>query len=300
MELDMRKMRILQAIIDDYILTATPVGSRTVSKKSDIALSSATIRNVMSDLEEMGYLEQPHTSAGRIPSEKAYRLYVNSIMHRAMLTESEQRFIQNCYSNTINKVDEIVRQTAWVLSNMTKYTSLVLSPNINAVKLKHIQLVPVTEGKALVVIVTDAGITRDYMIRVPRDITAEQLERISRILTERLRNKRLDTVNYPEYSDMDKARSFLNVIESKDMLRNMLTEATKVEFSVTIGTENPSEDMKDCSLVTATYKVGGTPLGSLGVIGPTRMDYARVLAVLGQLGKSLGTILTNMFEEEQR
>ena len=275
MELDMRKMRILQAIIDDYILTATPVGSRTVSKKSDIALSSATIRNVMSDLEEMGYLEQPHTSAGRIPSEKAYRLYVNSIMHRAMLTESEQRFIQNCYSNTINKVDEIVRQTAWVLSNMTKYTSLVLSPNINAVKLKHIQLVPVTEGKALVVIVTDAGITRDYMIRVPRDITAEQLERISRILTERLRNKRLDTVNqeeipelyvtmkeqrdflndtldtvrksaengsklelsgannmlnYPEYSDMDKARSFLNVIESKDMLRNMLTEATKVEF----------------------------------------------------------------------
>ena len=217
----------------------------------------------MSDLEEMGYLEQPHTSAGRIPSEKAYRLYVNSIMHKAMLTESEQRFIQNCYSNTINKVDEIVRQTAWVLSNMTKYTSLVLSPNINAVKLKHIQLVPVTEGKALVVIVTDAGITRDYMIRVPRDITAEQLERISRILTERLRNKRLDTVNqeeipelyvtmkeqrdflndtldtvrksaengsklelsgannmlnYPEYSDMDKARSFLNVIESKDML----------------------------------------------------------------------------------
>ena len=172
MELDMRKMRILQAIIDDYILTATPVGSRTVSKKSDIALSSATIRNVMSDLEEMGYLEQPHTSAGRIPSEKEYRLYVNSIMHRAMLTESEQRFIQNCYSNTINKVDEIVRQTAWVLSNMTKYTSLVLSPNINAVKLKHIQLVPVTEGKALVVIVTDAGIIRDYMIRVPRDITA--------------------------------------------------------------------------------------------------------------------------------
>ena len=112
MELDMRKMRILQAIIDDYILTATPVGSRTVSKKSDIALSSATIRNVMSDLEDMGYLEQPHTSAGRIPSEKAYRLYVNSIMHCAMLTENEQRFIQNCYSNTINKVDEIVRQTA--------------------------------------------------------------------------------------------------------------------------------------------------------------------------------------------
>ena len=224
MELDMRKMRILQAIIDDYILTATPVGSRTVSKKSDIALSSATIRNVMSDLEEMGYLEQPHTSAGRIPSEKAYRLYVNSIMHRAMLTESEQRFIQNCYSNTINKVDEIVRQTAWVLSNMTKYTSLVLSPNINAVKLKHIQLVPVTEGKALVVIVTDAGITRDYMIRVPRDITAEQLERISRILTERLRNKRLDTVNQEEIPELH-----VTMKEQRDFLNDTLDTVRKVQ-----------------------------------------------------------------------
>ena len=345
MELDMRKMRILQAIIDDYILTAAPVGSRTVSKNPDISLSSATIRNVMSDLEEMGYLEQPHTSAGRIPSEKAYRLYVNSIMQRAMLTPMEQRFIQDCYSNTLNKVDDIVRQTAWVLSNMTRYTSLVLTPQMSTARLRHIQLVPVTEGKALMVIVTDAGITRDYLIDVPKDITYEQLERISRILTLRLKNRRLDRVsseelpemftefeshrvfldgvlshigssadkgaklelsgatnmlNYPEYSDMERARSFLSVIESKDMLTKLLTDATKVEFSITIGNENPSEELKDCSIVTATYKVGGNPLGSLGVIGPTRMNYSRVLAVLKHLGGSLGNILTNMFEEERQ
>lgn len=345
MELDMRKLRILQAIIDDYILTAAPVGSRTVSKNPDISLSSATIRNVMSDLEDMGYLEQPHTSAGRIPSEKAYRLYVNNIMQRAMLTPGEQRFIQDCYSNTINKVDDIVRQTAWVLSNMTQYTSLVLAPQMNAARLRHIQLVPVTEGRALMVIVTDAGITRDYIIDVPKDITYEQLERISRILTGHLKNKRLDKVNvedipelfsemeahrqfldgalslmsssagsetklelsgttnmlnYPEYSDMEKARSFLSVIESKDMLTQLLTEATKVEFSITIGNENASEELKDCSIVTATYKVGGNPLGSLGVIGPTRMNYSRVLAVLKHLGGSLGNILTNMFEEERQ
>ena len=345
MELDMRKMRILQAIIDDYILTAAPVGSRTVSKNPDISLSSATIRNVMSDLEEMGYLEQPHTSAGRIPSEKAYRLYVNSIMQRAMLTPGEQRFIQDCYSNTINKVDDIVRQTAWVLSNMTHYTSLVLTPKMSTARLRHIQLVPVTEGKALMVIVTDAGITRDYLINVPKDITYDQLEKISRILTGRLRNRRLDRVNgeeipelfteleshrvfldgvlghigssadkgaklelsgttnmlnYPEYSDMEKARTFLSVIESKDMLTKLLTDATKVEFSITIGNENASEELKDCSIVTATYKVGGNPLGSLGVIGPTRMNYSRVLAVLKHLGGSLGNILTNMFEEERQ
>lgn len=344
MELDMRKMRILQAIIDDYILTATPVGSRTVSKNPEISLSSATIRNVMSDLEEMGYLEQPHTSAGRIPSEKAYRLYVNNIMQRAMLSDAERCYIKNCYSNTINKVDEIVKQTAWVLSNMTRYTSLVLAPKINAVKLKHIQLVPVGEGKALAVIVTDAGITRDYLMRIPADVTPYDLERISRILTAHLKNKRLDRageidipelfmeleanrsflnntmniikksaetgagvelsgatnmLNYPEYSDMDKARSFLSVIESKDLLQQMLTDATKVEFSITIGNENLSESMKDCSFVTATYKVGNEPLGSLGVIGPTRMNYSRVLAVLGHLGKSLSEMLTNMFEEEQ-
>lgn len=344
MELDMRKMRILQAIIDDYILTATPVGSRTVSKNPDISLSSATIRNVMSDLEEMGYLEQPHTSAGRIPSEKAYRLYVNSIMQRARLTEQELRYIQSCYSSTINNVGEIVRQTAKALSSMTRYTSLVLSPNISSVKLRHIQLVPVSEGRVLVVVVTDAGIIRDYLISVPGNISPAQLERISSILTARLRNRRLDKVNegaipgifsemeahrdflnaalsavracagpgpavelsgatnmlnYPEYSDMERARSFLSVIDSQELLQRMMTDAAKVEFSITIGTENLSEDMKDCSLVTATYKVGGNPLGSMGVLGPIRMNYARVLAVLGHIGDSLSAILTNMFEEER-
>ena len=179
MELDMRKMRILQAIIDDYILTATPVGSKVVSMNPEIALSSATIRNVMSELEGMGYLEQPHTSAGRIPSEKAYRLYVNQIMHRAMLTEAEKKFIRTCYSTTLDKVDEVMRQTAWVLSSMTRYTSIVLAPQLNAVKLKHIQLVPVGEGKALAVIVTDAGITRDTIIHIPRDMDSLYLEQLS-------------------------------------------------------------------------------------------------------------------------
>ncbi len=345
MDLDMRKMRILQAIIDDYIMTATPVGSRTISKLPDISLSSATIRNEMSDLEEMGYLEQPHTSAGRVPSEKAYRLYVNSIMQRAELTEAEKRFIKNCYSNTLDEVDEIVRQTAWVLSSMSKYTSMVLKPALTAVRIKHIQLVPVSDGRALAVVVTDMGVTRDTLINVPRGMSYQQLERVSRILTARLQgcpirdvasvnipelqadlnsqreflnnalaalHKTFDDgpggvqlsgatnmLNYPEYSDMSKARSFLAAIETKDVLYKILTEAADVEFSIKIGQENQEKDIQDCSVVTAVYKVGGSAVGTLGVIGPVRMDYARVLALMRHIGKSVSEVLTNLMEEER-
>ncbi len=344
MDLDMRKMRILAAIVDDYILTAMPVGSRTISKHTDINLSSATIRNEMSDLEEMGYLEQPHTSAGRIPSDKAYRLYVDTLMHRAMLSENEIQFIDDHFSKKLNEVEEIVKQTAWVLSNMTQYTSAVLSPQLHAIKIKHVQLVPVSEEKALCVIVTDAGIVRDSIVRVPFGVDADELERVSRILTQRLHNSRMDRavktilpelskefaehktflqatldsmkqgmridaekvalsgttnmLNYPEYSDMDKARGFLSAIETKDRIYDMLTKATDLEFTVTIGTENKDAQMQDCSVVTATYRVGNDPIGSLGIIGPTRMDYSRVMAILGYMGKSLSEMFTNMFEEE--
>ena len=346
MDLIDRKYRILQAIIDDYIMTATPVGSRTIAKHADIGFSSATIRNEMADLEEMGYLEQPHTSAGRVPSDKAYRLYVNSLMQRAQLSDAEIRYIRDHYSRRLDEVDEVVKQTAWVLSSITKYTSMVLAPQLHAIKLKYIHLVPIAEDKALAIIVTDAGMTRDSIIRIPSGMTPDMLERLGRTLTTRFANCRLDELtlaqfngisgevaeqkafldamlrsvrksmspggrsvelsgttnilNYPEYSDMERARALLTAIEEKDMLYRMLTEATNVEFSVRIGSENEDESIRDCSVVTATYKIGSNPIGSFGVIGPTRMDYARVLAMLGQIGRSLSEVLTNMFEEERK
>ena len=180
MELDARKMQILQAIIDDYILTATPVGSRTIAKRSDIGFSSATIRNEMADLEDMGYLDQPHTSAGRIPSDKAYRLYVNTIMQRAKLSDAEIRYIQDHYSHRLDEVDEVVKQTAWVLSSITKYTSMVLAPQLHAIKLKYIHLVPIAEDKALAIVVTDAGMTRDSIIRIPQGMSPDALTRLGR------------------------------------------------------------------------------------------------------------------------
>lgn len=346
MELDARKMRILQAIVDDYILTAAPVGSRTIAKSTDIGLSSATIRNEMSDLEEMGFLEQPHTSAGRIPSDKAYRLYVNSIMHRAMLSSEEISAIKDHYSKKLSDVDDIVKQTAYVLSSVTKYTSMVLAPRIHAARLKYIHLVYIAEGRALIVIVTDAGIARDAMIRLPESVDEEDLEKLSRTLNSRLSGHRFDEIsalnmnelmgdladerlyldaitaslrqsmeegprrvelsgarnilNYPEYSDVDRARSLLATIEQKDVLYRMLSGRGDVEFTVTIGGENENDDMKDCSVVTARYRVGNEPVGSFGVIGPTRMNYSRVIALMSQIGMSLSDLFTNMFEEEHR
>lgn len=344
MSLDLRKMRILQAIIDDYILTATPVGSRAVSKHPDINLSSATIRNEMSDLEEYGYLQQPHTSAGRIPSDKAYRYYVNSMMQRALLSEDEIKFIEQHFSRTVDDADAIIKQTALVLSDMTNYATMILPPNPSAIKLRRVQLVPVSDGKALVVIITNSGIARDTLIRIPKGISADRLHQLSNLLTESFYNCRIEdiTINkfavltsqldaekehiedmlnafkqsligkknkveffgtsklldYPEYSDVDKAKALLNTLERKDSFTKTLNGASNLEFSITIGSENNDPIINDCSVVTATYRVSGEKLGSLGVIGPTRMDYSRVLALLDHFGKSLGTVLTNMIDEE--
>ena len=335
MELDARKMRILQAIIDDYILTASPVGSRTIAKSTDIGLSSATIRNEMSDLEEMGFLEQPHTSAGRIPSDKAYRLYVDSIMRRSQLSRDELSFISEHYSKKLGEVDDIVKQTA-----------MVLSPRLHTARLRYIHLVGLGEGKALLLIVTDSGLTRDSLIRIPYGMEQSELERISLMLNAKLSDCRLDDImasrmddiagelgeharflnsiikslgesleqkakrvelsgamnllSLPEYSDVDRAKDILSVMEKGDALYEMLKGREDVEFTIKIGHENELSSMKDCSVVTATYKIGSEPIGTFGVIGPTRMNYPKVLAVMGHIGRTLSETLTNMLDEERK
>lgn len=345
MELDGRKMQILKAIIDEYVLSAAPVGSRSISRLGGFNLSSATIRNEMADLEELGYLEQPHTSAGRIPSDKAYRLYVNSIMNRAQLSQDEISVIKAHFNHKIDEIESIMKQTAQALSSATQYTAMVLPPMLNNDCLQHIQLVPLREGRALIVLVTDTGFARDAVIRIPENMTPEELESISRILTNRFKNCRLETVgeriihemgqemaqrrdflasmveaidrklspeahnvelsgttnllHYPEYNDVNKAKTFLATIEGRDTLYNMLKRASKVEFSITIGSENELAPLQDCSVVTATYRVGDTPMGSFGIIGPTRMNYGKVLSVFDYMTRSLNEILTNLIEEDK-
>ena len=336
MGMDARKFRILQAIIDDYILTAIPVGSRTISKKYEMGLSSATIRNEMSDLEELGYLDQPHVSAGRIPSAKAYRLYVDQLLQSGQIHGSDTESVFDYFSGRTRQMEDVINKAAQVLSGLTHYTSLVMSPKGTEWRIRTVQLVPVSSQSALLVIVTDGGIMRDTVIRVSPDLDADALYAVSRMLTERLSGRTvsealemlrestgagpeqrvlsgivdfLDTVeensvktrlalggpsnilNFPEYSDVEKAKGFLSVLETKDKLLRLLENQGEMAFTVRIGPETGIPELRDCSLVTATYRLSDNTHGTIGVIGPTRMQYGRVLGILGAMGKQLSDLL---------
>ena len=187
MKMDDRKMRILQAIIDDYILTGIPVGSRTISKKYETSLSSATIRNEMSDLEELGFLDQPHVSAGRIPSAKAYRLYVDTLLQTGRIPENSPEAVMDHFNGRVHQMEDVIDHAAQVISALTHYTAVVLSPKGAQPRLQTVQLVPVSSETALVVIVTDMGVIRDSVIRVGSQMDSDTLYAISRTLTDELR-----------------------------------------------------------------------------------------------------------------
>ncbi|MGN1367270.1 MAG: heat-inducible transcriptional repressor HrcA [Aristaeellaceae bacterium] len=337
MTMDERKFRILQAIIDDYILTAVPVGSRTISKKYDMGLSSATIRNEMSDLEELGYLDQPHVSAGRIPSAKAYRLYVDQLLQTGRLRTDSEMAVKAHFLGRARQMEDVMDHAAQVLSSLTNYTAVVLPPTGAQPKIRNIQLVSVAENAALAVIVTDAGLVRDAVIRVSEELDQDALYTVSRTLTRELAGKTLseavermpeligrmqsqaemlqglgDVLNtqqqsnhphvaiggtsnmlsYPEYSDMEKARSFLSLMETRDRLAEIIRQNEKGEmsFTVRIGPETGVPEMADCSIVTATYTTGNGRQGTIGVIGPTRMQYSRVLAIMNTMGQQLSEL----------
>ena len=337
MQLDERKYLILQAIIDDYIMTAMPVGSRTISRKSGVGYSPATIRNEMSDLEELGYLDQPHTSAGRVPSNKAYRLYVDHLMKTVKLTNDERERMHDHLVAKSKQVEGVIRSAAGVLSDATKYTSVIVAPKLGTLRIKHVQLVPVAEKTALMIIVTNAGIVKDAVIRIPGGLSADERYSISRMLTQKLADKPLEAVRqafsemlrnaeqsrrllgetlwviekklesedqadviiggsanllgYPEYSDVNKARNFLAVLESKDTLRQLVSRDGGMEITIRIGPENGRPELNDCSIVTASYRVGDHTSGTMGIIGPTRMNYARVVSVMNYMGKANSDML---------
>ena len=297
MQLDERKFMILKAIIDDYVLTGMPVGSRTISRKSGVGFSPATIRNEMSDLEELGYLDQPHTSAGRVPSHKAYRLYVDRLLQVGNLSPEETKKIQAHLRERTSQVQEVIRSAAQVLSDATHYTSVIVAPQAQALRIRRVQLVPITENTALLVIVTNAGIVKDAVVRVPGELSAEHLHAISNLLTDQLADRPIDQVrqrfrvlihqlgehrrllanvmnametsivepsesdvvvggsanllSYPEYSDIEKARNFLAVLDSKETLARLLGSRGGVEFTIRIGSENEAPEFQDCSIAVS-------------------------------------------------
>ena len=334
-DIEGRKQRILRAIIEDYVLTATPVGSRTISRKYETNLSSATIRNEMSDLEDLGYLAQPHVSAGRVPSQKAYRLYVDELLSGGAIAEDEAA--RAYFSQRIRPMEDVVRTAAQAVSEITGYTAVVMMPKQLELRVSCLQLVPMPHGAALLVIVTDTGAIRDTVIHVSETLDGDALYAISRLLTERLAGRTLkevqemlgaysrltaadaqvlqgiadlaaqmerqsatDTVlvggshnilNYPEYSDVEKARAFLSALEKKDRLTKLLSGGNE-SFAVYIGREIGLKELEDCSVVTAGYQVGKGHRGAIGVIGPTRMPYGRILSVLSAVCNVLTALLS--------
>ncbi|HHV45686.1 MAG TPA: heat-inducible transcription repressor HrcA [Tissierellia bacterium] len=339
--LDDRKIRVLCAVIDSYLREAEPVGSRTISKEYDLGVSSATIRNEMSDLEDLGYLNKPHSSSGRIPSDKAYRFYVNNILkaEKIRMDVEKKEDIKRILIRESREIDELIQNSAKILSAITNYTAMALSPQIKKMKLKHIQLVPIDEREVLVVLVGDSGIVKNTIFRLDQDIAYEQLERISNFLNRKLKGLTMSSIkgvmsgeifkefydykstldriipviidsfernndvevyldgvtrifDFPEYRDTEKAKSFISFIEDKEQLLNVLLNNTlKEDIEVIIGEENIYDTIKDCSLITATYKLGDMTIGKIGVIGPTRMDYLTVISSLKLFSANLSEII---------
>lgn len=345
-ELSERKMRILKTLIDDYIQTAQPVGSRTISKKHELGLSSATIRNEMADLEEMGYITQPHTSAGRVPSDKGYRLYVDHLMQAHILAMEDIKQIKNAIELRMNEINTLIVRASDIISIITGYTSIALSPNLTKAILKTIQIIPVDERKALIIVVTGGGTVKNQLIRFEEDIPGDALVKMTNYLqgkmnglliekikfpvtsevcqeigfdestagcilnglvsclqgiekSELIMNGTTNLLNHPEFNDLIKAKEVFDLLNEQEIIKTVMNAAIeKHDLNVMIGKENQLEPMHDCSLITATYSLGETDVGALGVIGPTRMSYARVVSAMKYMKKLINREILRILSEE--
>ena len=338
MGIDDRKIKILQAIINDYIRTGEPVGSRTIAKNYDLGVGSATIRNEMADLEDMGYLEQPHASSGRVPSSKGYRLYVDKLMESQMLTaEEDLKIKQYIVDSAMLEVDKIVTQTSALLSELTNLTCIIEAPSVKKSLLKSIQLIRVDEHSLVTIILTDTGLIKNHIIRLSTIPDMNTLNKINEIINARLVNLSIKDINlevinnfkndlshfeelfnailpalyetlnasdssevfmdgatnifnYPEYNDIDKAKEMLVLLNDKESLMEMIKPQD--DITISIGDEN-NPQAKDCSIISAEYSLGNRPIGSIGLIGPRRINYSKVIAIMAQVVKELNNILNN-------
>ena len=341
-ELDERKRKILKAIIQTYLDTGEPVGSRTISKYTDLNLSSATIRNEMSDLEELGYILQPHTSAGRIPSDKGYRLYVDELMKEK---EKEVSEIKDLMIEKTDKMEKVLQQVAKVLAINTNYATMISGPTYHRNKLKFIQLYKVGDNQLLAVLVTDSNLVKNQMIDLQEPMSDETVLKLNLLLNTQLNGLTIEEINlsmitrmkeqagihsevvgsvidavaqaiaedkdeveiytsgatnifkYPELADTSKASELISAFEEKhalaDLVKDSMSSEENTGIQVYIGNESPVQTMRDCSVVTATYDLGEGMQGTIGIIGPKRMDYENVVDNL----KTLKTQLDHIFKK---
>lgn len=336
--LNERKKKILQIIIEDHISSAEPVGSRTIARKYDLGLSPATIRNEMSDLELLGYLEQPHTSAGRIPSAQAYRFYVDALIEPGTLTDNDMALIDGWYNERRRNIDDIFQSTAKILSRMTQNVSMVLTNQQTIANFCYLKFLPLDSQHAILCIVADDGSIDTNVVDIPLGMSSEEMDylagKMSKLLEDRnlsdisveiLQNVHTDVVedklifssllqavrkmtgrrqeqkvflggtkqllNQPEFRDVERVRNLLGILEEEKVLKDLLQGGEDSGLKVTIGSENKFTGIQDCSMVQATYRLNGQIVGTMAVLGPTRMEYGKVISVMDYLHKYLKTIL---------
>jgi len=339
MELDDRKLKILKAIISNYLETGEPVGSRTISKYTDLNLSSATIRNEMADLEELDLITQPYTSAGRIPTDKGYRLYVDQMM---VEKDTEMEEMKTQLLERVDKMESLLKQVAKVLAYNTNYATLVTAPQYQNSKLKFIQLSQVDDRQLLAVIVVDGNVIKNKLMQVERMLANDEILKLNVLLNTFLQGASLQDINlemiqtiktqagefadimenvfqgiaeaiheadqveiytsgttnmlkYPELGNIEQTTKLLEALEERQGLDELIDESIHGEnpngIQVYIGEESPVSNMKDCSIVTATYELAEGARGTIGIIGPKRMDYQKVVSTLKNLTGELDTIL---------
>lgn len=345
--MDERKVKILEAIIRDYVKTGEPVGSRTIAKKYDLGISSATIRNEMSDLEELGYIEQLHSSSGRIPSDMGYRLYVDKLMEITDLSEEQKFLIKNkMLTSQLYELDKVVSKATRLLSQLTNLACVAKTPSLKSSSIKHIQLIGVDETTIVVVLITNSGLINNNVIKTYGELSSDILKKLNELINMRLiglsiedidlevinnlkedlrghedifnalvptlydglkgmENSKLyaegttNILNYPEYNNIEKAKDFFQFINNEDNIRQILQSAPdNKSININIGMENVLVDAKDYSIITAVYGTENSALGAIGVIGPTRMNYDKVIANINNLVKELNLNILQVYKKK--
>jgi len=337
-----RQRLILGAIVEDYIRSAEPIGSRSISKREGIGFSPATIRNEMADLEELGYLEQPHTSAGRIPSTKGYRFYVDHLIQKDSLTEVDSNLIRSYVTGEMHRIEQVIQHAATVLSNLTNYTSILLGPELFSNSLQHFGLVPLTENTAVAIIVTNTGVVENRTITLPQGVSMDEMNYITNILNAKLTGVPMfqlkaklyteigheleryasqfegvlkviedaltesdehrifiggttNMLKQPEFKDVEKAKDLLDMLDEAPAIMKLF-QSSPQGIQVKIGNEFDNKAMSECTFITATYQLDGQVLGTLGVLGPTRMEYAKVIRYLETVSRDMGLLLSKWYK----
>ena len=330
--LDNRKKKILQAIVEEYINTAEPVSSGSIAKKYGLDLSSATIRNEMADLEKVGYIEKQHTSSGRVPSAKGYRLYVDELLNDHNISLAEIKYIQSKLIEKVNEIEDLTKIATSTISEITHYTTVAIGPKAQMQAIEEIKFVLLGTRMLMAVILTDTGLIKETMIKFDQDINEDQVETLNIIFNNKLKGKPLEAIdkpleqyifshmNYslgvikpivnqlnktvneeekvyleganksfdlPEFKSLEVAKNFINLINQKESVEDLLKNGFENDIIVYIGNENENEKLKDFSIVTFKHKYKNKDIGTIGIIGPTRMNYSKVISVMKYISKKL-------------